>query len=95
MNREEAIRLSKLASSGELTASDISALLVQYCVTEHNKPYNDTIMFVTTLLSKPIELGFCVEIALKYYERKFTVFKLWSAPNPLNNMGQRKLLQIF
>ena len=95
MNREEAIRLSKLASSGKLTASDISALLVQYCVTEHNKPYNDTIMFVTTLLSKPIELGFCVEIALKYYERKFTVFKLWSAPNPLNNMGQRTLLQIF
>lgn len=92
MNREEVIRLSKLASLGELTAGDTSILLLQYCVTEHNKPYNDTIMFITALLGKPMELGLCVEIALKYYERKFTVVKLWSAPNAI---GQRTLLQIF
>ena len=95
MNREEVVRLSRLAYSEKLTASDISALLIQYCVTEHNKPYNDTIMFVTALLDRPIELGFCVEVALRYYERKFVVFKLWSAPNPLSSVGQRKLLQIF
>lgn len=29
-------------------------------------------------------------------ETEFTVYKLWSAPNPLNNRRQeRKLLQIF
>ena len=35
-------------------------------------------------------------IASEYYERKFNIYKLWSAPNPLNIQGQeRTLLQIF
>lgn len=95
MDRNETVRISRLAAFGGLTSTDISVLLVQYCVTEHNKPYEDTIMFVTALLGRPVELDFCVKVALEYYERKFTVYKLWSAPNPLNNMGQRTLLQIF
>ena len=96
MDRNETVRISRLAAFGGLTSTDISVLLVQYCVAEHNKSYEDTIRFVTALLGRPIELRFCVETALEYYERKFTVCKLWSAPNPLNNMGQkRKLLQIF
>lgn len=32
----------------------------------------------------------------EYYERKFNIYELWSAPNPLNIQGQeRTLLQIF
>lgn len=43
---------------------------------------NETALFVTHVLS--------------FYERKFTIYKLWSALNPLNDMGQeRKLLQVF
>lgn len=96
MDRNETVRISRLAAFGGLTSTDVSVLLIQYCVAEHNKPYEDTIRFVTALLSRPIELKFYVKAALEYYERKFTVYKLWSASNPLNNMGQeRKLLQIF
>lgn len=59
MDRNETVRISRLAAFSGLTESDAS-------------------------------------IALSFYERKFTVYKLWSAPNPLNKMGQeRKLLQIF
>lgn len=93
MNRDEVVRLSKLSHFSQLIASDISTLLINYCVTEHNKPYSDTVMFITTLLRRPLELRLCVEWALEYYERRFVVFKLWSAP--INNMGQRTLLQIF
>lgn len=34
-------------------------------------------------------------IAAEFYERKFNICKLWSAPNPLNNQGERQLLLIF
>lgn len=35
-------------------------------------------------------------IAAGFYERKFNIYKLWSAPNPLNNQGQeRKAILIF
>lgn len=96
MDRNETVRISRLAAFGGLTSTDISILLMQYCVAEHNKPYEDTIRFVTALLNRPIELKFYVKAALEYYEGKFTVYKLWSAPNSLNNMGQeRKLLLIF
>lgn len=96
MDRNETVRISRLAAFGGLTSTDVSVLLVQYCVAEHNKPYEDTIRFVTALLGRPIELRFCVEAALEYYEKKFTVYKLWSAPNPLNNQRQeRKVILIF
>ena len=96
MDRNETVRISRLAAFGGLTSTNVSVLLIQYCVAEHNKPYEDTIRFVAALLSRPIELKFYVKAALEYYERKFTVYKPWSASNPLNNMGQeRKLLQIF
>lgn len=96
MDRNETVRISRLAAFGGLTSIDVSVLLIQYCVVEHNKPYEDTTRFVTALLGRPIELKFYVKAALEYYERKFTVCKLWSDSNPLNNVGQeRKLLQIF
>lgn len=41
-------------------------------------------------------MAYCFNFALSFYERKFTIYKLWSAFNPLNMKGQeRKLLQIF
>lgn len=94
MDRNETIRISRLAAFGGLTNSDASILLTQYCI-EHGKPYYETTMFVTAV-SKSWLLSRYLSIALNFYERKFTVYKLWSAPNPLNNQGQeRTLLQIF
>lgn len=95
MDRNETVRISRLAAFGGLTESDASIVLMQYCI-EHGKPYYETAMFVTNVLGNRQLLSYYLGIALSFYERKFTVCKLWSAPNPLNNMGQeRKLLQIF
>lgn len=95
MDRNETVRISRLAAFGGLTESDASIVLIQYCM-EHGKPYHEIAMFVINVLKSKQLLAHCFNIALSFYERKFTVYKLWSAPNPLNNRGQeRKLLQIF
>lgn len=95
MDRDETVRISRLAAFGGLTESDASILLMQYCI-EHGKPYYETTMFVTNVLRNRQLLTHCFNIALSFYERKFTVYKLWSASNPLNIQGQdRTLLQIF
>lgn len=96
MDRNETVRISRLANFGGLTESDANILLMNYCL-EHEKPYNETAMFVVKVLSDINLLSYCCNIALEYYERKFTICKLWSSPdsNPLNIQGQRKLLQIF
>jgi hypothetical protein len=81
MDRNETVRISSFAAFGGLTETDVNMVLMQYCI-EQGKPYYETALFVTHVLS--------------FYGRKFTIYKLWSAPDPLNNMGQeRKLLQIF
>ena len=95
MDRNETIRISRLAAFGGLTERDANMVLMQYCM-EHEKSCYDSAMFVMNVLKSKQLLAHCLNIALSFYEKKFTVYKLWSAPNPLNKMGQeRKLLQIF
>lgn len=95
MDRNETVRISRLAAFGGLTKTDANMVLMQYCI-EHGKPYHETAMFVSNVLRNRQLLAYLFDIALSFYERKFTIYKLWSAPNPLNNQEQeRKLLQIF
>lgn len=95
MDRNETIRISRLATFGGLTTNDVSKLLIEYCTVDHNKSIEDTNRLISALLQSQVLLSSYVQEALEYYERKFIVYKLWSAPNPLNRMGQRTLLQIF
>lgn len=95
MDRNETVRISRLAAFGGLTERNANMVLMQYCM-EHEKSCYDSAMFVMNVLKSKQLLAHCLNIALSFYERKFTVYKLWSAPNPLNKMRQeRKLLQIF
>lgn len=95
MDRNETVRISRLAAFGGLTERNSNMVLMQYCM-KHEKSCYDSAMFVMNVLKSKQLLAHCLNIALSFYERKFTVYKLWSAPNPLNKMGQeRKLLQIF
>lgn len=96
MDRDETVRISRLAAFGGLTANDASKLLIEYCTVDHNKSIEDTNRLINILLQHQTLLSSYMQEALKYYERKFTVYKLWSASNPLNIQGQdRTLLQIF
>lgn len=95
MDRNETVRISRLAAFGGLTKTDVNMVLMQYCI-EQGKPYYETALFVTHILRNRQLMSHCFNFALGFYERKFTIYKLQSAPNPLNNMGQeRKLLLIF
>ena len=94
MDRNETVRISRLAAFGGLTETDVYMVLMQYCI-EQGKPHYETTLFVTHVLINKQLMAYCFNFALSFYEGKFTVCKLWSAPNPLNNTGERKLLQIF
>lgn len=96
MDRDETVRISRLANFGGLTESDVNIVLMNYCL-EHGKPYYETSLLIIKVLSDSSLLRHYFGTALEYYERKFTICKLWSSPdsNPLNPQGQRKLLQIF
>ena len=94
MDRNETVRISRLAAFGGLTESDANMVLMQYCL-EQGKPYYETTLFVTKVLSSTQLAGYFMT-ALDYYERKFTIYKLWDKPNILQKSGGLgQLLQIF
>lgn len=89
MDRNETIRISRLAAFGGLSFTDASKLLMEYCTVDHNKSVDDTNKLISALLHNQILLSFYVQTALEYYERKFMVYKLYSKE------PERTLLQIF
>lgn len=89
MSRDEVVRISRLVAFGGLTETEVSILLMQYCL-EHNKPYYETTVFVTLLLRSGDIMPFFME-ALEYYEKKYTINKLQSKPNEI---GQRQIIFI-
>lgn len=89
MNRNEVVRISRLVAFGGLTETEVSILLMQYCL-EHSKPYYETTVFVALLLKSGNIMPFFME-ALEYYEKKYTINKLQSKPNEI---GQRQIIFI-
>lgn len=89
MNRNEVVRISRLVVFGGLTETEVSILLMQYCL-EHNKPYYESTVFVTLLLKSGDIMPFFME-ALEYYEKKYIINKLQSKPNEI---GQRQIIFI-
>lgn len=89
MSRDEVVRISRLVAFGGLTETEVSILLMQYCL-EHNKPYYETTVFVTLLLRSGDIMPFFME-ALEYYEKKYTINKLQSKSNEI---GQRQIIFI-
>ena len=75
MDRDGTVRISRLVANNSITTGNISMALMQYCI-EQGKPYYETTLFVTKLLSSAA----CFITALDYYERKFTIYKLWDKP---------------
>lgn len=87
MDKEFIINLLKCLNSNQLQINDVTILLTDYCVVEHNKSVTDTNKFMSIILSNPIITSTCVNIALDYYKRKFNIYELYSK--------EGKLLQIF
>ena len=94
MTREDVIRLSYAASNGNLSSSDVSLLLMQYCL-ENGKHYYETLMFVIGLGKMPELLAYCISYVLRRYERKYAIHKLYSAPNPMALGDGRRIILIY
>lgn len=94
MTREEIIRLSYAANNDSLTSNDISILLMNYCM-ENGKPYMESTMFVISLGKVPKLLAYCISYTLKWYERKYAINKLYSAPNPMALGDGRRIILIY
>ena len=94
MSREDVIRLSYAASNGNLSSSDVSLLLMQYCL-ENGKPYMESVMFAICLGKMPKLLAYCISYALGWYERKYAINKLYSAPDPMALGNGRRIILIY
>jgi hypothetical protein len=94
MDRNETVELSRLAAFGEVPIHKALKAITDYCL-EKGKSDIDTSVLREYLERDVTMLSSCLNQALEYFEGKFMICKLWSAPNPLSNAGQRKLLQIF
>lgn len=94
MDRNETVELSRLAAFGEVPIHKALKAIIDYCL-EKGKSDIDISVLREYLERDVVMLGSCLNQALEYFEGKFMICKLWSAPNPLSNTGQRKLLQIF
>lgn len=94
MDRNETVELSRLAAFGEVPIHKALKAITDYCL-EKGKSDIDTSVLREYLERDVTMLCSCLNQALEYFEGKFVICKLWSAPNPLSNTGQRKLLQIF
>ena len=85
MSREEVIRIANNIAKNEYTASDISVLLLSYCI-DRGKPYYESTLFVTFLLKNPYILMECISFALDYYYKEFDIYRLYTKANPVKNL---------
>lgn len=87
MDKEFIINLLKCLNSNQLQINDVTILLTDYCIVEHNKSVTATNNFISIILNNPIIVSTYISIALDYYKRKFNICELYSK--------EGKLLQIF
>lgn len=92
MVRDEVVRISRLAAFGGLTDVDVTLVLMNYCL-EHGKDAYKTQLFITYLLRTPFIIGY-FKVALEFWEKKFTINKLYSKPQIGEVEGSRKILLI-
>ena len=93
MVREEVVRISRLAAFGGLTDVDVTLVLMNYCL-EHGKDAYKTQLFIAYLLRTPFAMNYFKE-ALEFWEKKFTINKLYFKPNPLDCGDGRRLITIY
>ena len=96
MDRETILEISKkFYLKGEnLTTNEVDSVISSYCI-EMGKRYADTQLFLYALYRNPAIMNSCFVEALTYFEKKFTIFKLFSVANPMLSNGGRTILLIY
>lgn len=95
MNRDEVLRISRLFNFGGITTNDVTLLLRNYIVVEHNKSIEDADKLISEIIHSQYLFVRCTSYALEYYERKFIICKLYGILPKNSPIMNRQLLQIF
>lgn len=100
MDRETILNISRkfYLKRDNLTTNEVDSVISSYCI-EKGKKYAETQLLLYALYKNPPIMNSCFIEALTYFEKKFTIFKLLSDANPLNNNllnnGGRTILLIY
>ena len=82
MNRDNIVELNKsVRISNSLSLNEGIELLTNYCI-EKGKDSNKTNQFLAIITQTPIFIKY-VNVALKYYSKKYEIIELWDKDNNL------------
>lgn len=93
MDRDEIVRISRLASNGGLSDNDVALVILQYCL-EHNKPLEKIQIFISFLLRTPFISSY-FNTALEYFKKKFGICELLEKIDMRQSFEGRKVLLIY
>ena len=93
MDRDDIVRICRDVEFDTPSLEDVTKLLMTYCI-EKGKDPQISKKFVDLIIITSFFSRHCVKEALKYYQSKYGVVRLYSAPN-LNGVNTRRLLSIF
>ena len=90
MDREKVINIAtSILIKKSVNLQDIILLLDSYC-TENKKERKYIDLFIKTLVQLPYDIySNLVDIALKYYMRKYVIYTLFKKENNLNSIFNR------
>lgn len=93
MDRDEVVRISRLAYNGGLSDNDVASVIMQYCL-EHNKPLDKIQIFISFLLRTPFVSSY-FNTALEYLKKKFHICELLEKPDMRQAFGGGKVLLVY
>lgn len=93
MDRDEVVRISRLAYNGGLSGNDIASVIMQYCL-EHNKPLDKIQIFISLLLRTSF-VSLYFDTALEYFKKKFSIYELLGKLDMRQLSEERKVLLIY
>lgn len=79
MDRDETVRISRLAAFGGLTETDVNMVLMQYCI-EQGKPYYETALFVTHILRNRQLMSYCFNFCIKFSMKGSSLYISYGVP---------------
>lgn len=92
MDRNEIVRISRLAASGGLTPEDVTSLLLNYCLERGKDPeLSKTFIRLVTGVAGGALISLCLLEALEWFKKKYFICEVHSKPL----QGERHILYTY
>lgn len=92
MDREEIVKICNLARTNSVSIDTAIKVISEYCK-EHNKKQEDIDKLILALTNMTMLIPFYFNTSLEYFEKKFTVYKLYK--QNFNNIDNKELILIY